>query len=248
MTDRVLVIPAAGRGTRLKTTSPKPLVAVAGRAMLDHLFELYDPWVDRFVVVVNPEAEPAIRAHCAGRGDRVHFAVQAVATGMLDAILLASDAVRATRARHVWITWADQIAVRPETVARLAQVTSDASVSLALPTLQRSNPYTHLERDASGQIVRVRYRRENDRMPATGESEMGVSRESYLDELPRFSAELGEAAGAATAERNFLPFIPWLAARARVVVTFPALEDIEAVGVNTPEERDAVEAALLSRR
>jgi bifunctional N-acetylglucosamine-1-phosphate-uridyltransferase/glucosamine-1-phosphate-acetyltransferase GlmU-like protein len=250
VTGRVLVIPAAGRGSRLKSVSPKPLVAVAGRPMLDHLFDLYHAWVDDFIVVVNPEAEAAIRAHSAARGERVAFAVQEAPTGMLDAILLAADSVRVTGAQHVWITWADQIAVRSETVAALARAGGEAGVAMALPTLQRRNPYTHLERDATGRIVRVRYRRENDPMPATGESEMGVfalSRAAYLDDLSRFSMELGGAGGAATGERNFLPFIPWLASRASVV-TFSALEDVEAVGVNTPEDLRLVEAALVSRR
>lgn len=249
MSGRLLIIPAAGRGSRLKMATPKPLVFVAGRPMLDHLFDLYGPWVDDFVVIVNPDSEPAIRGHCATRPERVSFAVQHEPTGMLDAILLGTEAVRGSSASWIWITWADQIAVRRETVAALARATDAAAVAMALPTLERQHPYTHLERNADGRIVRVRYRREQDPMPGVGESEMGVfglSREAYLRDLQRFSDELGVESGAATGERNFLPFVPWLAARAHVV-TFPAIEDIEAVGVNTPEELAAVEAALRSR-
>jgi bifunctional N-acetylglucosamine-1-phosphate-uridyltransferase/glucosamine-1-phosphate-acetyltransferase GlmU-like protein len=247
--SRVLIIPAAGRGTRLTASVPKPLVPVAGRPMLDHLFAIFAPWVGRFVLIVNPGSEAAIRAHCANRGD-VDFAIQEAATGMLDAILLASDAVRATVADPIWITWSDQIAVRTETAAELAHASDDPTVAMALPTLHRQEPYTHLERDANGRIVRVRYRRENDLMPAWGESEIGLfslSRSTYLSELPEFAATAGRESGAATGERNFLPFIPWLAARQQVV-TFPATEDIEAVGVNTPEELTIVEAALRARR
>ena len=46
--------------------------------------------------------------------------------------------------------------------------------------------------------------------------------------------------GSATGERNFLPFIAW-ANRSHDVVTFPAVDEMEAVGVNTPEELHAVE-------
>jgi bifunctional N-acetylglucosamine-1-phosphate-uridyltransferase/glucosamine-1-phosphate-acetyltransferase GlmU-like protein len=168
---------------------------------------------------------------------------------MLDAILLAGDAVRSSTATRIWITWADQIAVRHDTVIALARIGDEDGVAMALPTLQRQNPYTHLERDAGGCIVRVRYRREHDPMPETGESEIGVfglSREAYLEDLARFSAELGGESGAATGERNFLPFIPWLARQARVV-TFSATEDVEAVGVNTPEELGMVEDVLRKR-
>jgi bifunctional N-acetylglucosamine-1-phosphate-uridyltransferase/glucosamine-1-phosphate-acetyltransferase GlmU-like protein len=205
--------------------------------------------VDAFVVIVNPDSEQTIRRHCATRSERVIFAVQHEPTGMLDAILLGTKAVRASSATWIWITWADQVAVRRETVAALARATDAAAVAMALPTLERQHPYTHLERDLDGRIVRVRYRREQDPMPAVGESEMGVfglSRDAYLRDLPTFSDGLAGGSGAATGERNFLPFVPWLAARARVV-TFPAVEDIEAVGVNTPEELATVEAALRSR-
>ena len=54
------------------------------------------------------------------------------------------------------------------------------------------------------------------------------------------------AAAAGTGERNFLPFIPWIAARAPVV-TFPCTDEREAIGVNTPEELALVEEYLKER-
>ena len=247
--QRVLLIPAAGRGTRLKSRLPKPLVPVAGRAMLDWLFDLYAPWIGRFIVVVNPESREAIRAHCAARREQVAFVVQERATGMLDAILLADSVVRESEVETIWVTWADQIAVRAETVRALAAACAEAGAAMALPVVVREHPYTLLERDAAGRIVAVRFRRENDPMPAAGESEMGLfglSRATYLEELPRFAEEIGASRGTATGERNFLPFIAWLAERRRVV-TFPCTEEIEAVGVNTPEELARVEEALRAR-
>ena len=53
--------------------------------------------------------------------------------------------------------------------------------------------------------------------------------------------------GRGTGERNFLPFIPWLAGR-KPVVTFPCTDPMEALGINTPEDLQQVEAWLRSRR
>jgi hypothetical protein len=53
-------------------------------------------------------------------------------------------------------------------------------------------------------------------------------------------------ADAGTGERNFLPFIAYAAARGKVA-TIAATEDIEAVGVNTPDDLALVEAHLLAR-
>src|SRR6185503_16051997 len=51
---RVLVVPAAGRGSRLGGSVPKALVEVAGRPMLAWLLSLYRPWIAGLVVVAHP--------------------------------------------------------------------------------------------------------------------------------------------------------------------------------------------------
>ena len=71
-----------------------------------------------------------------------------------------------------------------------------------------------------------------------------LSAEAARDRLRVFSA--AAAASPGTGERNFLLFIPWLAAT-DVVRTFPACHPIEAVGINTPDDRARVEAFLASR-
>jgi len=245
--SRLLVVPAAGMGSRLGADRPKLLVPVAGRPMIDHLVELYRPYVSLFVLVVASAAREAVRRHLAGRPERFVLVEQSAPTGMLDAILLARAAVEQSGATRIWITWADQVAIHPRTAARLAEA-SATGAPLVLPTIVRREPYTCLERDASGRIAAARQRREGEPMPDTGESDVGLfslSREAFIDGLPAYAA--AAAGGASTGERNFLPFIPWLAARGEVG-TFPCAEDIEAVGVNTPEELRAVEAALERRR
>jgi bifunctional UDP-N-acetylglucosamine pyrophosphorylase/glucosamine-1-phosphate N-acetyltransferase len=81
----------------------------------------------------------------------------------------------------------------------------------------------------------------------TGESDMGLfslSADAARQQLPLFAA--GASASASTGERNFLPYIPWLAAMA-AVRTFPASDPMEAIGVNTADERARVEAFLTRR-
>ena len=244
---RVLIIPAAGLGTRLGGAVAKPLAAVNGRPMLDHLAGLYAPFVDRFVVIAHPSFAGAIERWAGPRGN-VAVAVQPAPTGMLDAIMLGAATVAEHEARSVWITWADQIGVLPATLARLADLTGGESPpALALPTAVRPQPYIHFDRDASGRIVRLRQRREGDDMPAKGESDMGLfalARDTYDVDLAEYARTV--TPGGATGERNFLPFIPWLARR-RAVVTFPCTHPSEAVGINTPAELDEVAAWLRSR-
>lgn len=224
---------------------PKVLTPVGGRPMLEHLLELYSPVVHGVALVVHPTAQGQVRDAVRHRPATDVF-VQERPTGMLDAILLAREAVEAARPARVWITWCDQVAIHPRTVARLVEL--DAGDPLvAMPTSEGPEPYIHLARDGEGRIERVLQRREGDAMPAIGESDAGLfslSREAYLDLLPRFAERPGSGSG--TGERNFLPFLPWASARG-AVVTFPCAERVEAVGVNTPEDLAFVERALRAR-
>ena len=243
--ERLLVIPAAGLGTRLGAGLPKLLVPVNGRPMIDHLLALYARAADRTAVIVHPSAEGAVRAHLDAGCD---IFVQHQPTGMLDAILLASPAVERHQPRRVLVTWCDQVAIRPESVRRLeAAAAAPADPPLALLTCVRPDPYIHFGRDASGRIIEVLHRREGDRMPAAGESDAGVfdlSRDAYMRLLPQYAR--GVETGAGTGERNFLPFIPWLAARSQVV-SVPCTSVEETVGVNTPGELQQVEQYLRDR-
>jgi bifunctional UDP-N-acetylglucosamine pyrophosphorylase/glucosamine-1-phosphate N-acetyltransferase len=216
--------------------------------MLDHLAGLYRDVAARMVLVTSPEAAATARDAAVSLPMPVDVAIQPEPTGMLDAILLARPLVESAAGR-VWITWCDQIAVEPDTIARLAALSRNRpDAAIVMPTARRVNPYIHFDRDAGGRITAVRHQREGDAMPAVGESDMGLfslGAETYLDALPAFAREAVSAAG--TGERNFLPFVPWIAAR-QTVITFPCLDEREAVGVNTPEDRAVVEGYLRSRR
>lgn len=81
-------------------------------------------------------------------------------------------------------------------------------------------------------------------MPDVGEGDIGLfalSPHAYDELLPQYATRVD--VGRATGERNFLPFIPWVA-REQEVVTFPCTDLMEAIGVNTPEELEVVEEYL----
>jgi len=252
---RLLIVPAAGLGSRLGAGVPKALVRVVGQPMLDHLLELYRPYAGHVVVVTHPSFSADVRAHLERRDSRVpdtprwSLAEQSAPTGMLDAILEAAPIVAREDPVAIWITWCDQVGILAATAARLAAAeTSNPPPAVALPTIWRRNPYIHFARDDDGQIVRVLHRREGDRLPDFGESDMGLfalSRDGFAHHLPRYAASLEPGRG--TGERNFLPFIAWVSSRASVV-TFAGTDEREAVGVNTPEELRAVEEWLRVSR
>lgn len=245
----MLIVPAAGIGSRLKSDRPKFLVPVAGRTMIEWLVELHRPHVSRVVLVVSPPFADQARELLARVTDLpADVMVQARPTGMLDAVMVGQPIVADHAVSDVWITWCDQIAIHPRTAARLAAASAARGpAGLVMPVVHRDDPYIHFERDAGGTITRVLQRREGDVMPASGEGDVGLfslSKDAYLEELTAYASSTEQ--GAATGERNLLPFIPWLAARS-AVVTFPCVDKMESIGVNTPDELRAVEAYLVER-
>jgi bifunctional UDP-N-acetylglucosamine pyrophosphorylase/glucosamine-1-phosphate N-acetyltransferase len=246
--SRLLVIPAAGRGSRLGFDGPKALCPVNGRTMLEHLLARYAPLIHEVVVVAAPEALDAIGAVVRAGSVPGTCVVQARPEGMLPAILCATPVVERRRPEEVWITWCDQIAISATTVARLGdEMTSNSSATFVFPTVMQSPPYIHFARDEDGRLCAVLQRREGDPLPATGESDAGLFAmrgRTFLEDLGRYGSLAAASPG--TGERNFLPFIPWLAQTAEVR-TFPLTDPLEAVGVNTPADLAALEAYLRAR-
>lgn len=242
---RVLVIPAAGSGTRLKSATPKALHPILGRPMLAHLLDRYRAIADRVVLVVSPTNANAIRAFTSTLDVDATFAVQETPTGMLDAILLGLEPARLLEPDHVWITWCDQIGISEDTVQRLAALSDkNPDAAVVMPTATMERPYIHLERADSGRITAVRHRREGDVMPDVGESDIGLfslSHRAAFEFMPEYSARA--VPGGSTRERNFLPFIPWVAPQADVI-TFPASHPMEAVGINDADDVARIEEHL----
>ena len=248
--ERLLIVPAAGRGSRLGVDRPKALVEIDGRPMIDHVIGLCHPHLRRVTVVAHPSFSQRMREHLVARWHALdpHVVEQASPTGMLDAILAAEPIVARFRPDRLWILWCDQVGVLPSTMSRIVEAERvHPEAALIFPTVHRAAPYIHFPRDDAGRLTGVLQRREGDRMPVEGESDMGVfalAAAAFGEYLSRFAAE--STPGAATGERNFLPFIPWLAARAEVA-TVPCTDPREAVGVNTPEELRAMERWLRER-
>jgi len=85
-----LVIPCAGRGTRLGLDIPKALIPINGRTLLGHITHQWSDIVDGFVIVVSEENEQLLKQH----SGNAEFIVQEPLRGIADAILQAEQCVK----------------------------------------------------------------------------------------------------------------------------------------------------------
>lgn len=97
-----LIIPMAGRGTRLRPhthVTPKPLLPVAGRTMVERIVETFagvlPRGIEEAVFILGPDFGDAVREQlstiCEGFGIRASFAVQERALGTAHAVAQAGD-------------------------------------------------------------------------------------------------------------------------------------------------------------
>jgi bifunctional UDP-N-acetylglucosamine pyrophosphorylase/glucosamine-1-phosphate N-acetyltransferase len=245
---RLLIVPAAGLGTRLGSSLPKALTPVNGRPMIDHVLSHGAGYCDRALIIVHPAARSAMETYSSNAPIPVSIVEQTTPTGMLDAILLAIPFVATWPAKRVWISWCDQVLLSNETARRVAErENAFDGPGAVFPTVEQTPPYIHFTRNSDGRVTSVLQRREKDVMPDTGESDSGffsLSRRAFLEWLPEYARVAPPGAG--TGEKNFLPFLPWLAELAPVA-TVPLADPVEAHGVNTPEDLARAEAILRAR-
>jgi bifunctional N-acetylglucosamine-1-phosphate-uridyltransferase/glucosamine-1-phosphate-acetyltransferase GlmU-like protein len=237
----LLIIPAAGAGSRLSYDGPKCLFEVAGKAMLWYVIKCHRELVDEISVVVSPRFKAVVGEWLEAEAiPNVNLFVQPEPTGMLDAIMIPAPFYIDKGLSSVTISWCDQICISAATAQTLAEkLKPRLSAGLVFSTIEIADPYIHMQRDSNGVIHKVLHRREGDTMPAVGENDcglFGLSASTYFHDLKTYSTQV--ELGVGTGERNFLPFITWFTKRGRVE-TFTAQSSMEAVGVNT--RGDAIE-------
>jgi bifunctional UDP-N-acetylglucosamine pyrophosphorylase/glucosamine-1-phosphate N-acetyltransferase len=239
------IIPAAGKGSRLAYGRPKVLFPVAGRPILEWLLDLLLPYCATVVFVLSPDGRPDVEPEIERLAPgRCRIVIQPEPTGMGDAVQLGAADVATP---HTCVIWGDQVALRRasvEAVLRLHQ--GPLAPHLTVPTVLRSEPYIHFERDETGRIARLLQAREGDPMPRHGESDAGffcfqteVLR-SLLGQIRQHHA----ARGGRTGEFNLLPIIPFAAGASYRVLTPRLMTLEETVGINSVADASRVEPSL----
>ena len=151
------VVLAAGQGTRLKSSRPKVLHPLGGRALVSYSVEAMSAAIGAAtgvvpVLVVGPDAAE-VRA---ALGERARYAEQPQPLGTGDAVRHAR-ALLAGQADAVLIGYADMPLVRPETLRALVATQSGNTGPLTLLSLNspQRGDFGRVLRDSAGQVQAV---------------------------------------------------------------------------------------------
>ena len=152
----LIVVLAAGKGTRMKSAVPKVLHPVAGRSMLGHVLALSEcVQADRLAVVIGPGMD-AVRADVARVAPKASVYVQTNQMGTADAVLAAREAI-AIHSGDTLVLYADTPLIQADTIVKLREALA-AGAGVAVLGFHAANPtgYGRLLTDPYGNLAAIR--------------------------------------------------------------------------------------------
>ena len=158
MTDRplLIVILAAGKGTRMKSAKPKVLHEIAGRSMLGHVLALAGSLgATGKAVVVGPGMDD-VRAEALKLAPDAQIFVQGEQLGTADAVLAARDAIAAHNG-DVLVLYADTPLMRSSSLKELLSVL-EHGVGISVLGFESDDPtgYGRLVTGDDGRLLAIR--------------------------------------------------------------------------------------------
>jgi bifunctional UDP-N-acetylglucosamine pyrophosphorylase/glucosamine-1-phosphate N-acetyltransferase len=170
-----VVILAAGKGTRMKTTRPKLLHRLAGLPLVHYPIRAARALrPDTITIVLGYQADE-VRAALAGEPG-LCFAVQEPQLGTGHAVLQAEGALRGRRGTLV-LLYGDVPLIRPESLRRLVahHEATAASATVVTAVIDRPQAYGRILRDAGGAITAIVEERDaTDEQRAVREINSGI--------------------------------------------------------------------------
>lgn len=150
-----VVILAAGKGTRMKSSRPKVLHPLAGRPLIDHVLRTVDGLRADSVIAVVGHGAADVRAALSSR-PALQFAIQSPQLGTGHALLQTEPLLEKQRGT-VLLVYADVPLLQSGTLARLVEHHKTAGAAATVLTMELSEPYGYgrIVRDASGSIARI---------------------------------------------------------------------------------------------
>ncbi len=155
-TPLMIVVLAAGRGTRMKSNLPKVMHPLGGRAMVGHVLDLARAAAaDRLAVVVGPGMD-LVKDAVLSFAPEAQVFIQHEQLGTADAVKAANAAI-AKHEGDIIILYADTPLIKVDTIARLRAKLDDGA-AVAVLGFDAADPdgYGRILTEANGKLIAIR--------------------------------------------------------------------------------------------
>lgn len=151
MSDLNFVILAAGKGTRMRSTVPKVLHKLAGRAMLAHVVAAVDSLGDAKKVIVTGHGADEVEQQF-NRPD-IEFVQQKKQLGTAHAVQMAIP--KLSKHSIVMVLYGDVPLIKPSTISKILEAVTASTMSLLTINLVNPSGYGRIIRDSGGIIEAI---------------------------------------------------------------------------------------------
>ena len=146
-----VVILAAGKGTRMRSTTPKVLHHLGGFPLLQHVLDAARSLApDKIHVVFGHDGE---RLRDLPATEDVHWILQAEQLGTGHALKMAMTSV--ADASRVLVLYGDVPLIRSQTLARMLNSTDGSALTVLTVDLERPTGYGRILRNGEGRVVGI---------------------------------------------------------------------------------------------
>jgi len=135
----LVIVLAAGEGTRMRSARPKVLHAVAGQSLLGHVLAAVANFGATSIAIVVGPGQDAVAAEAKRFAPDTECFVQNERCGTAHAVLTAKSAIAARKPDDILVVYGDTPLVRPQTLARLRAPLA-AGDSLAVAAFRPADP------------------------------------------------------------------------------------------------------------
>ncbi|GII77900.1 bifunctional protein GlmU [Sphaerisporangium rufum] len=151
-----VIVLAAGEGTRMKSSTPKVLHELCGRALVDHMLAAARGLSPERLIIVIGHAREQVEAHLAGSGPDARAVVQEEQNGTGHAVRTVLETV-GTIAGTVLVTYGDTPLLRTETLAELLATHAAEGNAVTVLTAEVPDPtgYGRIIRDTTGAVLAI---------------------------------------------------------------------------------------------
>lgn len=230
------VIPAAGKGSRLKINKPKIMVKIGSHLIIDILIQKLLGLVDKIIFVVNPKYKKLVYNYLKKKYyNQISFDIisQNTPKGMSHAIFQTKAIWK--KYDKILFMWGDQVGVTRETINKLIRVKLYKK-SFALPLVKKNKLYVEYCIKKS-KLKKILETREGDICSDNGYCDTGVFLFNNFN-LTKFFLDFykNQLLGKITKEKNFLQFMVYLSKKNWSLKYFVTKKKLESIGINTKSE------------
>ncbi|HXH73144.1 MAG TPA: bifunctional UDP-N-acetylglucosamine diphosphorylase/glucosamine-1-phosphate N-acetyltransferase GlmU [Mariprofundaceae bacterium] len=242
--DLLVCVLAAGKGKRMRSTTPKVLHPVLGKAMLLHVLHTVEELQPSGMVVVTGDGSDQVREHV-GQPANLEWVIQDKQLGTGHAVRQCESVCQG--ARHIMIVCGDTPLLRVETLHQLAKAHMHSGAEVTFLSAIMDNPfgYGRVIRNAAGDIVAIAEERDaSDEQKTIREVTSGI----YCVKQDVLFKLLEKVGNTNAQGEYYLPDIVPLALEAGMRVQAVAMGDSREIrGINNRTQLAEAEAILQKR-